>query len=174
MQAFGRDLRQLFEDFEDINPAALSDAMGAGPAASTADAADQQVRGMCFILFENASASLSDVLGASPAATTRTSRCAAACLAIASASPAASASLSDALGARLAATTADAAGQQACHIRCLFLHQLLLLLQYQNNRAIYTAIDLFRALCPQPMMVTSRLAGVARCCRCETSRWRCR
>ncbi len=42
MQAFGSDLRKLFEDFESINPASLSDALGANPSA-TADAADQQV-----------------------------------------------------------------------------------------------------------------------------------
>ncbi len=42
LQAFGRDLRQLFEDFDTINPASLSDALGASPTAA-ADTADQQV-----------------------------------------------------------------------------------------------------------------------------------
>lgn len=46
VQAFGRDLEQLFRDFENVNPASLSDALGAASPTAAADAADQQVNSM--------------------------------------------------------------------------------------------------------------------------------
>lgn len=49
VQAFGSDLAALFDDFQDINPVSLQDALGQAdnsPATSPADAADQQVNNL--------------------------------------------------------------------------------------------------------------------------------
>jgi hypothetical protein len=43
LQAFGQDLRQLFNDFENINPASLSDALGNASPTAAAQSADRQV-----------------------------------------------------------------------------------------------------------------------------------
>jgi aarF domain-containing kinase len=46
VKAFGQDLRQLFNDFESINPASLSDALGNASPTAAAQSADRQVNSL--------------------------------------------------------------------------------------------------------------------------------